>query len=201
MNHVTQEDDRLLVSSPRVLDLTDDKGFLCGRILADMGADVIKIERPGGEAARNIGPFYHDIPDREKSLYWFVFNAGKRGITLDIETRQGRELFKRLVKGADFFIESFPPGYLDKLGLGYSVLSQVNSHLIMVSITPFGQAGPYRDFKAPDLVSIAMSGWMYICGDTDRPPVRVSFPQAYLNTGAEAAAACTIAYYHRERTG
>ena len=104
------------------LDLTDQKGLLCGRILADLGCDVIKIEKPGGDEARSIGPFYHDIPDREKSLYWFAYNSNKRGITLNIETVDGQDLFKRLVKTADFVIESYQPGYMDKLGLGYDSL-------------------------------------------------------------------------------
>src|SRR4030043_1737556 len=90
-----------------VLDLSDDKGFLCGKIFGDLGADVIKIEKPGGEAARNIGPFYHDIPDPEKSLYWFAHNTNKRGITLNIEAREGKEIFGQLVRTADFVIESF----------------------------------------------------------------------------------------------
>ncbi|MCK4963803.1 MAG: CoA transferase, partial [Dehalococcoidia bacterium] len=105
-----EEGERNALLAPyRALDLTDDKGFLCGKILADMGADVIKIERPGGDPARRIGPFYHDDPDPEKSLYWFAYNTNKRGITLNIETSDGQELFKRLVKTADFVIESFDP--------------------------------------------------------------------------------------------
>ena len=100
----------------RVLDLTDEKGLLCGKLLGDLGADVIKIERPGGDPARNIGPFYHDEIDPEKSLFWWAFNTSKKGITLDIETAEGQEVFKRLVKGADLVIESFSPGYMDRLG-------------------------------------------------------------------------------------
>ncbi len=116
-----------MLSCYRVLDLTNEKGFICGKALGDLGADVIKIEKPGGDPARNIGPFYHDIPDQQKSLYWFAFNANKRSITLDIEKVDGRELFKKLIKKADVVIESFSPGYMDKLGLGYSVLSQIKS--------------------------------------------------------------------------
>lgn len=96
-----------LLDSYRVLDLTDDRGALCGKILAELGAEVIKVERPVGDASRNIGPFYHDIPDPEKSLFWFAFNMNKRGITLNIETQGWQEIFKRLVKTADFVIESF----------------------------------------------------------------------------------------------
>lgn len=115
-----------MLSPYRVLDLTDEKGLLCGKLLGDLGADVIKIETPGGDSARSIGPFYHDEPDPEKSLFWFAFNTSKRGITLDIGTPGGQKIFKRLVEGADFVIESFPPGYMDRLGLGYPDLEKVN---------------------------------------------------------------------------
>jgi benzylsuccinate CoA-transferase BbsE subunit len=189
------------LSSCRALDLTDEKGFLCGRILADLGCDVIKVEKPGGDSARTIGPFYQDIPDREKSLYWFSYNANKRGITLNIETADGRELFKRLVETADFVIESFRPGYMAELGLGYKDLSAINPRLIMISITPFGQEGPYRDFKAPDIVAMAMGGSMYVCGEPDRPPVRIGLSHAYPHGGAEGASAGLMALYWREETG
>lgn len=166
-----------------------------------MGADVIKIEPPGGDPSRNIGPFYHDIPDPQKSLFWFAYNANKRGITLNIKSADGQQIFKKLIKNADILIESFNPGYMDSLGLGYPVLSQINPRLIMVSITPFGQSGPYKDYKSSDLISMAMGGFMYISGDADRPPVCPVAPQAYLNAGADAAAAAMIAYHHREMTG
>ena len=115
--------------------MTDEKGWMCGKILSELGADVVKVERPGGDPARNIGPFYHDIPDPEKSLYWFAYNTNKRGITLDIQTSRGQEIFKQLVTGADFVIESFPPGYLNDLGLGYSQLSEQKS--IVIKNSPF----------------------------------------------------------------
>ena len=146
-----------MLSCYRVLDLSNEKGFLCGRALGDFGADVIKIERPGGEPGRNIGPFYHDEVDPEKSLYWFAVNAGKRGITLDIETADGREILKELLKKADFLIESFRPGYMDSIGLGYDELSRLNSGLVMTSITPFGQTGPWADYQADDIVLVVIS--------------------------------------------
>lgn len=195
-----QETDSLLTPF-RALDLTDEKGFLCGKILGDLGADVIKVELPGGDPARNIGPFYEDVPDPEKSLYWFAFNNNKRGIILNISTSEGQDIFKRLVESADFVIESFPPGYMDGLGLGYPQLSQINPRIVMTSITPFGQSGPYKDYKASDIVAVAMSGLMYVTGDPDRPPVRISFPQAYCHAGAEAAVGTMIAHHHREVTG
>ena len=119
-----------LMEDYRVLDLTDEKGLMCGKILGDLGADVIKVEKPGGDPARNRGPFYKDIPDPEKSLYWFYTNSSKRGITLNIESADGKEIFKRLVKSVDFVIESFKPGYMDSLGLGYSVLEKLNPGII-----------------------------------------------------------------------
>ncbi len=136
-----------MLSPYRILDLTDEKGLLCGKLLGDLGADVIKIEKPGGDSARDIGPFFHDDPDPEKSLYWFAFNTNKRGITLDMETRDGLEIFKRLLKNADAVIESFPSGHMEKMGLDYSELKKVNSRIILTSITPFGQTGPYKDYK------------------------------------------------------
>ncbi len=112
-----------MLSGYRVLDLTDEKGLLCGKILGDLGADVIKVEPPGGCSARNIGPFYDNVPHPERSLFWFAYNTNKRGITLDIETSDGKQIFAHLVETADFVIESFPPGFLERLGLGYSSLS------------------------------------------------------------------------------
>ena len=185
----------------RVLDLTDEKGFLCGRILGDFGVDVIKIEPPGGDPSRMIGPFYHDIPDPEKSLYWFAYNANKRGITLNIETAEGQEIFKKLVRTADFVIESCPPGHMNDLGLGYAGLSQIKPAIIMTSVTPFGQDGPWRDYKGSDIALWALSSYMYVTGDEDRPPVWPSFPQSYLHAGLEAAAATLVALHHRQLTG
>ncbi len=111
---------RGMLSPYRVLDLTDEKGLLCGKLLGDLGADVIKVEAPGGDKARNNGPFFHDNPHPEHSLYWISFNSSKRGITLNIETRDGQDILKSLVATADVVIESYSPGYLDKLGLGYA---------------------------------------------------------------------------------
>jgi crotonobetainyl-CoA:carnitine CoA-transferase CaiB-like acyl-CoA transferase len=190
-----------LLYSFRVLDLTNENGFLCGKILADMGADVIKIEKPEGDRSRNIGPFYHQESCPEKSLYWFAYNTNKRGITLNIECRDGLELFKKLVSSADFIIESFPPGYMDKLGLGYSDLKRINPRIILTSISPFGQTGPYRNYKASDLVIMAMSGLLYITGRPKEAPLRISFPQSFLLASAHAAGATMVAHFHRETTG
>ena len=187
--------------SLRVLDLTNERGMLCGRILADLGAEVVKVERPGGDAVRSIGPFFKDIPDPQKSLFWFFFNANKRGVTLDIERTDGKEIFKRLVKETDVVLESFAPGYMNDLGLGYETLARINPHVILTSITSFGQEGPYKDFKGPDIVVTALGGFLYLCGDEDRAPVRISFPQAYLHASGQASVGTLIAHYHRKKTG
>ena len=183
------------------LDLTDDKGFLCGKILADLGVNVIKVEKPGGDVARSIGPYYGGKPDPEKSLYWWAYNSNKKGITLDIESEKGRELFKKLVNKADFVIESFPPGYMDELGFGYAELSKNYKKLIWAAITPFGPQQPYRNFKDADIVVMGMSGTLYQTGESDGPPVHISMPQACMHAGADAAVGCMMAYYQREKTG
>ncbi len=185
----------------RVLDLTDEKGVLCTKLLADFGADVIKVEPPGGDPMRRIGPFYHDEVHPEKSLFWFTFNTSKRSITLDITRPEGQELLRRLVATADFLVECFPPGYLDGLGLGYPALSRLNPRLVMTSITPFGQTGPYRDYRATDIVGLAMGGLLYLNGEPGRPPVRVRASQAYAQAGVQAAATTMVAHYYRQTTG
>src|SRR6202008_191654 len=190
-----------LLSPFRVLDLTDELGFLCGKVLGDLGADVIKIEPRGGDPARRLGPFYKNQPDPEKSLYWFGFNNNKRGVTLDLEKSEGQKLLARLAADADFVIESFTPGYLDKLKSGYAALAKTNPKLVWVSITPFGQSGPYSKFHASDIEIMALSGSMSLTGAPDRPPLRVPFPQSYSWTGSYAAVGALTAHYHRELTG
>ncbi len=190
-----------LLGGYRVLDLADEKGLLCGKVLGDMGADVIRIEPPGGDPARNIGPFYKDIPHPEKSLFWFCTNLNKRGITLDIGTADGKEIFRRLVKTADFVVESFKPGYMESLGLGYSELEKLNPRIIMTSITPFGQTGPYAHYEATDLVGVSMGGMVRLYGESDRPPNRISAPQFYFLGGLHGAQGSLVAHYHRELTG
>ncbi len=185
----------------RVLDLTTEEGLLCGKILGDLGADVIKIERPGGDSARLRGPFYKNLPDPEKSLFWFALNTNKRGITLNIESKDGQEILKRLIERSDCLLESFPVGYMERIGLGYEELKRINPRIIMTSITPFGQKGPYKDYKSSDIVSMAMGGFLYLCGDPDRPPVGISLPHSYFFAGGDAASATMIAYYYREKTG
>jgi len=195
-------DDSTLLGGCRVLDLTDEKGHFCGKVLGDFGADVIKVERPGGDLSRNIGPFYGDIADPQKSLFWFATNTSKRGVTLDIETADGRQIFARLAATADIVVESFEPGYMDAVGLGYSALREIKPDIVMTSITPFGQTGPYAQYQATDLVGVAMGGLARILGELGRPPVRMSCgPQAYFHAGLQGALGSMMAYYHRELTG
>ncbi len=204
----------------RVLDLTGALGALCGRLLAGLGADVIKVERPGGDPARGRGPFLPmaggDSPPaagpREdgalstipavtphpyRSLSWIFANAGKRGITLDLAHPEGQELLRRLVATADFLVESHPPGYLESLGLGYDDLAAINPSLVMVRVSPFGQSGPRRDWQTTDIVSWALGGQMWLDGDADRAPVRPSVPQSELLAGVHAAAGAMTAHYAR----
>lgn len=190
-----------MLSPYRVLDLTDESAMICGQILGDLGADVILVEPPTGTQARRIGPFIDDVPDANQSLNFWSLNRNKRGITIDLDSGSGREDLLRLVKSSDFLIESFAPGHLDRLGLGYKALAEVNPGLIMISITPFGQHGPKARWAATDLTVTAASGVLFMTGDEDRPPLYVSIPQAYLNAGAEAAAGALIALSARARDG
>jgi crotonobetainyl-CoA:carnitine CoA-transferase CaiB-like acyl-CoA transferase len=190
-----------MLSPYRVLDLTNERGLLCGQIFGDLGADVIKIEPPSGCGARQIPPFFHDQPHRDRSLYWWAYNRNKRGITLNLTRGEGRELLLRMVKSAHFLIESDSPGRLTSLGLGYKDLSALNPGLIYVSITPFGQDGPKAGYAESDLVIMAAGGPLSITGDDDRPPVRVSVPQGYLHACADAAVAALAAHHERCRSG
>ncbi|MEZ5815643.1 MAG: CoA transferase [Hyphomicrobiaceae bacterium] len=148
----------------RVLELADEKGQFCGKLMGDLGADVVKIEPPGGEAARRVGPFYEDIPDPNRSLSFWYYNTSKRGITLDLETADGRAMFGRLAAVADVILETREPGYLASLGLDYEALSYKNPGLVLCSLTPFGQTGPWRDYRSSDLLHMAAGGEMASCG-------------------------------------
>ena len=185
----------------RVLDLSGPLGVYCGKLMADMGADVIKVEPPVGDHMRRIGPFIHDRPQPESSLHWLHFNTNKRSITLDIATVAGADILRRLAARADVLLETHPPGYLDSLGLGYDRLDSENPALAYVSLTPFGQTGPYKDFKASDLIGFAMGGYMYATGWPHTPPTRLWGSQAYHTTSNRAFIAILLALYHRLATG
>jgi crotonobetainyl-CoA:carnitine CoA-transferase CaiB-like acyl-CoA transferase len=186
-----------MLNACRVLDLTNDRGMLCGQLLADLGADVVTVEPPGGSPVRQLGPFFKDRPGPERSIYWCSYNRNKRGITLDLEAEAGRAIFRRLAASAHFIVESDQPGYLTQLGLGYEDLRVQNPGLIYVSITPFGQDGPKAGYADSDLIIMAAGGPLILYGDEDRAPIRMSVPQAYLHASVDAAGAALIAYYER----
>jgi len=190
-----------MLNAYRVLDLTNERGFICGKILAELGADVIKIEQPGGDAARRYGPFWKDQADPEKSLSWFTQNIGKRGITLDLGSSEGRAIYRQLVKTADIIVESYPPRYLESLGLGYAACFRDNPGIILTSITAHGGEGPWKDYKAYDLQAQATSGTVYICGYPEEAPQSWGGQQAYYQAGLQAAVGIMLALWQREITG
>jgi benzylsuccinate CoA-transferase BbsE subunit len=187
----------------RVLEITGLIGQQCGKLLADMGADVIRIEPPGGSEARHDGPFLDDKPDPDRSLSFWHHNTSKRSVTLDIRSPQGAEVLRRLVAEADVVLEDQAPGTLPALGLGYEDLKAIKPNLIMVSLTPFGQTGPYRDLKSSDLVSLALGGPLWSCGYDDHsiPPVR-QYTHAAFHIGSHYAFIGTVAaLVQRQMTG
>ncbi|MFC2068986.1 CaiB/BaiF CoA transferase family protein [Chloroflexota bacterium] len=190
-----------VLSRYRVLDLTEGGCMIAGKLMADVGADVIKIERPSGSPSRSLGPFYHDSPHPERSLFWMAFN-NKRGITLNLEMADGREIFKKLVKVSDFVIESFTPGYLENLGIGYDTLADINPRIILTSITPFGQSGPKSHYKSSELTNWASHGTLYITGYPDKPPMGMSLiHQGSLIGGLDGVVGSLIAHWSREASG
>ena len=160
----------------RVLDLCTGRSQLCGHILASLGADVIAVEPPGGAPLRREGPFAGDHPDPDASLPWWAYARGKRSVVLDFETPADRDLLRRLVRAADFLLESFPSGTAERLGLDWPALAQDNPALVHVSITPWGRTGPHAGWQASDLVVWAAGGPMHLTGDADRPPIRLPIP-------------------------
>jgi benzylsuccinate CoA-transferase BbsE subunit len=186
----------------RVLDLSGPVGVYCGKLMADMGADVIKVEPPGGDPMRRIGPFLgQQTGHKSHSLHWLQFNNNKRSITLDLNTSDGRSILCSLALGADVLLESYAPGYMQSLGLGYNSLGAENPGLIYASITPFGQSGPYKDFEGSDLVGLAMGGYLYVTGWPHTPPTRLWGSQAYHTVSNRAYIAILLAIYHRLATG
>lgn len=182
----------------RVIDMADDRGELCGRLFADLGADVVLLEPPGGARARQAPPF---APDGRSSLYFAFRNAGKRGVTADVFTDAGREALHRLLDGADVWIESTAPGLLARHGLSPERVLERHPGLIITSITDFGQTGPYRDFAGTDMIGYAMGGMLYRAGAAHRPPVVAPGCQAYDTAGITAAFASAVAILARRQTG
>ena len=181
----------------RVVDFTNERGLLAGRLLADLGADVVQVEPPEGSSARRVGPF---SPDGE-SLYWDAYAANKRGVTCDLETSEGCEPALRLCAEADFVFESETPGVMARRGLGYEDVRAVNPSVVYVSITPFGSDGPNARYADSEIVLWAAGGPLAAHRDGDRPPLRISVPQAYLHGAADAAGGALVAHLARRRTG
>ena len=190
-----------MLSPYRVLDLTDHRGEMAGMILGSLGADVIKIEPPGGCNGRQEGPFVAGADGTENSLQFFAHNRFKRSIVLDLSESADRELFFSLVESADFILDSGPPGLLAKHGIGFKDLTRLNDQIVQTMITPYGVTGPAAGRPASDLTIAAMGGQVALQGTREREPVRVSAPQVWRHTGVEAAAAALIAHRRMCTTG
>jgi crotonobetainyl-CoA:carnitine CoA-transferase CaiB-like acyl-CoA transferase len=189
------------LTGTRVLDLADGKASFCSKLLADMGAEVMKIETPGGDASRWTGPFWGGESHPEKSLSFWYNNTGKLSITLCLDSEEGQGIFLRLASKADVVIETFPPGYLRRIGLNYEVLSEKNPGLIFVSVTGFGQTGPYKDYKSCDIAASALGGQMYVCGLPNCTPLKPYEQQSYYAASLFAAAGVLITLRERNISG
>ena len=190
----------------RVLELTSEHAQFCGKLMADLGADVIKVEPPAGQETRNVGPFLEDEAHPERSLYFWHYNTSKRGVTLDLNSPNGQDIFRKLSATAGLVLESFPAGYLSDLGLGYETLAKDNPGLIMCSVTPFGQDGPWRDYQTSDLLHLAAGGQMASSGYDvedipDAPPIAPGGGNAWHIVSHYSYIAIMGALYHRDFTG
>lgn len=190
----------------RILDLTDERGFLAGKILADLGADVIKVEAPGGDATRDHPPFLGGgstggDPDRERSIPWLALNTSKRGITLDCTSPEGRAIFSRLVAESDVVLHTTTGRPMALRRLGFDDLIADNPGVIVCAMTPYGQDGPYAEHRAHDLVMVAMGGNATMTGEMDRPPVRCSMPTSYYHAAPEAVLGILMALHARGDDG
>ena len=185
----------------RVLEMGDCEGEYCGKLLADLGAEVIKLESPDGSRCRREPPFRNGVAGPDQSLHFLYFNTNKKGITLDLRNADGREIFRKLIPSVDVVLETFAPGDREELGLGSNQISELNPSLIVASITCFGQRGPYRNYRGSDLIAFAMGGLMYVSGNPAGPPVTAPEKQAYLAGSTYAAFAILVALWNRLDTG
>ena len=176
-------------------------GNYAGKLFAELGADVVLVEPPGGSALRHEGPFLADRPGLERSLAFAYYNTSKRGVTLDLEHEADRATLKRLVATADLVIETERPGVMNERGLGYADLAKIRPSLVMLSITPFGQTGPYAQYQAEDIVALALGGMLYLGGYPDTEPIRVHGDQGVLCANMYGAVAGIIALWHAEASG
>lgn len=188
----------LALEGIRIVDLTDLSSVYATKILCDLGAEVIRVEPPGGDALRRQPPFDDGTGE---SLFHAFMNVNKRSVTLDLEADSGRELFRRLVASAHLVVESCPVGFLDARGIGYSSMAAEHPALVWEAVTPFGSAGPRAEWVADDLVSQAMGGLMNLNGRPDREPLRLFGEQTCYIAGLHAASAALMAYWHADTTG
>jgi benzylsuccinate CoA-transferase BbsE subunit len=186
----------------RMVELPGAPQLPAGKTFADLGADVIKVEPPGGDPARTLPPLAQGKDGSALGLYWAAYSLDKRSVTADLETEEGRALFRRLIATADVVIESYAPGEMERLGLDYERLRAENPGLVLTSITPFGQTGPYAGWKGSDLVQFAMGGYLYMTGPKDDTPIKPSAPyQTWLFGSMHAVSATLLALRQRKRTG
>ena len=185
----------------RVLDLSTEMGQYAGRLLADLGADTIKVEPPGGDAARGVGPFAGDVAGPETSLSWRYFNANKRSVTCNLDLPAGGRLLRALARGADVLLESYGPGYMESRGVGYDALRALRPDLVYVSISGFGREGPHAGWQVTDLVGQAASGVLTLAGDPAGAPQMLGGNQACITASLSAAQGALLAILHKERMG
>lgn len=185
----------------RVLEVASPLTRYCGKMFADMGADVVLVEPPGGSRLRREPPFVAEAPVTEASLAFAYYHTSKRGITLDLDHKDGRALFRKLACGADLVLEAEKPGVMSRRGLGYDDLARLNERLVITSITPFGQTGPYAQYEGEDLTALAMGGLLYLGGYPDAAPTRVYGEQAFASAAMYGAVAAMLALTDAELTG
>ena len=191
------------LSHLKVLDVSNGiGGAFCARLLGRGGAEVLKVEPPvSGDPVRALAPFYNDLPGRESSGLFLYLNSGKRSITLDLTRASGRRIFRCLAEEADVLVESFDPGYLEEMGLGYDALSSGNPGLVQISVSDFGQWGPYAGYKANELIEHAISGLMYPTGFPDQEPVPSGGLLPQFKSGMAGVIAALSALHWREVSG
>jgi crotonobetainyl-CoA:carnitine CoA-transferase CaiB-like acyl-CoA transferase len=185
----------------RVLDLTDVRGQIAGMMLADLGAEVVRIEPPEGSPARRAAPLLDDAPEGLRSLSFAAYNRGKRSVVLDLSDGSSRESFAALVRASDFVLDSGPPSILEEAGFGFERLRELNPRVVHVRVTPFGSDGPRAGQPASDLTVAALGGPVALQGDPDRAPLRLSVPQVWRHAGAEAALAAMVGHARMRTTG
>ena len=174
----------------------------CTKLMADLGAEVIKVEEPGsGDESRRYGPFLNDEPDPEKSGLFLYLNTNKMGITLNAKTKTGQKILKRLLEEADVFVENNPPKHMAELGLDYPILKKVNPRLIVTSITSYGQTGPYKDYKGHALNTAGLGGQTMRTGEPQREPLAPPLSQSHYQSGAMGAVGTMSAIFARRSTG